>query len=423
MHKSIKYYLTFLILVIVTATFGQKKTYSPFSRYGIGELNTTGYGQNAAMGNSGIGLKSNDHLNILNPASYSSIDSMSFFFEAGITGYSQMFKSDEGEETYKNIDFNYFAMGFPISRRIHSSWGLRPFSNSGYNFEFSDDTNLNKAIGTGNLTSAYGGLSFKATPHLSLGVHGTYLFGNIRHTSFIEFLDDSDAYKYGIQSELYASDFFFDFGAQYTHQIAEDKNVTVGLTYRPLAAISGNFQKTVAKGSQYAEDGKLFETNIVIPEASDSSDISSFDLAREVGFGLSYSHNNHLLLAADYSLGSWGEITFPDGNTKTTNNYHASAGAEYIPNIRSRNYLNRIRYRAGIKYNEEYIKINNQNINNFGITFGVGLPYSRSKTSINLAVELGKKEPAGNFDMIENYGKVTINFTFHEFWFIKRKFD
>ena len=423
MHRNYRYSLLLLLALLATTLHGQKRTYSPFSRYGVGELNNTGYGQNAAMGNTGIGLKSDNHLNILNPASYSGIDTMSFFFEAGITGFSQEFSSGDGNETYNNIDFTYFAMGFPISRKIHTSFGLRPFSNSGYKFEFSDGTNNNRAIGTGNLTSAYGGFSIQPTPNLSLGIHGSYLFGNIQHTTFIEFPEDEAAYKYGVQSELHASDFFFDLGAQYTHQLAEDKSVTLGLTYRPKTAINGDFQRTVAKGTDYSEDGKLFSTNYIITEATDTSDVSGFDMAQSIGIGVSYKKGDQLLLAADYTTSNWGDVTFPDGHTKTTNNMLFSAGAQYTPNSRSENYLARMKYRAGLKYGEEYIQIGDDKINNFGITFGIGLPYNRSKTSVNLVFEYGTKKPTGNLDMSETYGKVTLNFTFHEFWFNKWKFQ
>jgi hypothetical protein len=424
MHKNYRYhFLLLLALFVSTATFSQKRTYSPFSRYGVGELNTTGYGQNAAMGNTGIGLKSDNHLNILNPASYSGIDTMSFFFEAGISGFMQNFSSSQSDESYKNIDFTYFAMGFPISRKIHTSLGLRPFSNSGYKFEFSDGTNLNKAIGTGNLSTAYGGVSFQPAKNLSLGIHGSYIFGNIQHTTFIEFSDDVTAYKYGVQSELHTSDFFFDLGAQYTQQLSADESLTMGVTFRPQASISGDFQRTVAKGTKYSDDGKLFTANYIINEASDTSDVSGFDMARSIGVGLSYKRSDQLLLAADFVTTNWGDVTFPDGHTQTTNNMQMSAGAQYTPDSRSENYLARMKYRAGVKFGEEYIKIGNDKINNFGITFGIGLPYNRTKTSVNLVFEYGNRKPTGNLDMTETYGKVTLNFTFHEFWFNKWKFQ
>jgi len=423
MHRLTRYHLLVFTILITTSVFAQKRTYSPFSRYGLGELNTAGFGQNAAMGNTGIGVRNSFHLNRLNPASYSAMDTMSFFFEAGITGYNQEFESDGGQEEYNNVDFSYFAMGFPISRKFHMSWGLRPFSNSGYKFEFSDGTTLNRAIGTGNLTSAYGGLSFTPTPALSLGMHATYLFGNIQHTTFIEFLGDETAYKYGVQSELHANDFFLDFGAQYTQELSDNEDLTIGITFRPQTAISGDFQRTVAKGTQYSQDGKLFNANYIITEASDTSNISSFDMAQSLGFGVSYTKNDKLTLAADYILSNWGDVTFPDGHTNTINSSHFSAGIQYLPNQRSQNYLARMRYRAGVKYSQEYVQIDNNEINDFGITFGIGLPHNRSKTSVNLAFELGKRKPSGDLQMTESYGKVTVNFTFHEFWFMKRRFD
>jgi hypothetical protein len=424
MHKTNRFHILLLLALLVSTTaFGQKRTYSPFSRYGVGELNTTGFGQNAAMGNTGIGLKSDNHLNILNPASYSGIDTMSFFFEAGITGFSQEFSTGGGNETYTNIDFSYFAMGFPINRKIHASMGLRPFSNAGYKFEFSDGTNLNRAIGTGNLSTAYGGVSLQPAKNLSLGAHASYIFGNVQHTTFIEFPDDNAAYKYGVQSELHVSDFFFDLGAQYTHQISEEKSMTFGITYRPGASLNGDFQRTVAKGTSYSEDGKLFSPSYIITEATDTSDVSGFDMAQSFGVGLSYKKGDQLLLAADYTMANWGDVDFPDNHTQTTNSSQISAGAQYTPDSRSQNYLARMKYRAGVKFGEEYIQIENDKIENFGITFGIGLPYNRSKTSVNLVFEYGTRKPTGNLDMTETYGKVTLNFTFHEFWFNKWKFQ
>jgi len=429
MHKIIRYNLFFFVFLVSVSSYGQKRTYSPFSRYGLGELSEGGFGQNAAMGNAGIGHRSNNHLNNLNPASYSAIDSTSFFFEAGITSFSQTFESGAREEQYNNIDFSYFAMGFPLAKNIHTSWGLKPFSNTGYKFEYSDENSLNRAIGTGNLSSAYGGMSFRPFSNFSIGTHATYLFGNIQHTTFIEFPEDQAAYKYGVQSEVHASDFFFDFGAQYTQKIDESRELTMGITFRPQTPVNGDFQRTVAKGFQYNQDGKLFtpETNIVIEEASDSSDIKSFDLPQSLGFGISYKkrkESEELIFNADYVLSNWGEITLPDGHSNTTKSSHLSAGAQYIPNKRSQSYFGRMSYRAGIKYNQEYIKINKEQINNFGITFGIGFPYNRSKTSVNLAFELGKRGSSSNKEILsENYGKVILNFTFHENWFRQRKFD
>jgi hypothetical protein len=62
-------------------------------------------------------------------------------------------------------------------------------------------------------------------------------------------------------------------------------------------------------------------------------------------------------------------------------------------------------------------------LTDFGISFGVGLPLKRSKTSFNLAFEWGQRGTTDDNLVKENYAKVTMNLTLHEFWFLKRKFE
>ena len=66
--------------------------------------------------------------------------------------------------------------------------------------------------------------------------------------------------------------------------------------------------------------------------------------------------------------------------------------------------------------------IEDQQIKDFGISFGVGLPLKRSKTSFNLAVEMGQRGTTDYNLIQENYTRFIFNMTFHERWFVKRKF-
>ncbi len=424
MYKPLGYLLFPLLLMLVIQPLeGQKRTFSPFSRYGLGELETRELGQSQGMGGTGIGMRSNEHLNNLNPASYSAMDSLSFFMEAGITGFTQTFKSFMGKETYNDMDFNYFAMGFPVTQKVFVSLGLQPYSNAGYNFEYTANTALNKAIGTGNLTSVYGGIAIKPIRSLSLGAHATYLFGNLQHTTFVEFIDNPTAFKYGVQTEIHASDFFFDLGAQYSIKINKSNTLIFGLTFQPQTSISGDYQKTAAKGMVYAQDGKLFQSNILIPEASDTSNVKGFDLPDAFGAGVSYNWNNRLVVAADYSTQKWGDAGLMENLSSVTTSNKFSAGAEFIPDERSQSYLGMIRYRVGVRYLEDYIKLNNHQVKDLGISFGVGLPLSRTKTSVNVAFEVGKRGTSERSQLEETYGKLKINFTFYEIWFRQRKFD
>ena len=52
------------------ALHAQNSTTSPYSGFGIGELEMSSGGRNAAMGQTGIALRSNLFLNTANPASF-----------------------------------------------------------------------------------------------------------------------------------------------------------------------------------------------------------------------------------------------------------------------------------------------------------------------------------------------------------------
>jgi len=76
----------FFSLLITISCFGlsaQNNTSSPYSGLGIGELEMSSGGRNTAMGQTGIGLRSNLFMNTANPASLTAIDPQSFLFDIG----------------------------------------------------------------------------------------------------------------------------------------------------------------------------------------------------------------------------------------------------------------------------------------------------------------------------------------------------
>lgn len=68
---------------LMTMTYAQHNTSSPYTRYGYGNIIDGGYGQSRAMGGLSYGVRPSQYINAVNPASYTSIDSLTFRFEAG----------------------------------------------------------------------------------------------------------------------------------------------------------------------------------------------------------------------------------------------------------------------------------------------------------------------------------------------------
>lgn len=431
-NKYIILSVSLFIFLVSSGTFAQQRTYSPYSRYGIGDIQEAGFGRNFGMGNTGIALSSRFNLNDMNPASYTGMDSISFYFEGGMMGFSQKMKTPQSTNQFSDINFAYFAMGFPVAKWGFFSLGLKPSSYVGYEF-FSDNSGsvevtdanyyLNTLKGNGSIARAYAGLAVRPVKNLSLGMHFAYHFGNLRNTSLIQLPNDALALSAGTAEKIRMNDINFDFGAQYRLELDNNKAVTFGATFVPEQKAQGEIEIQSGQGTSIDK-----ETNTV--EITESSDYIKSDIVAELpasyGLGVAYELNDKLVASVDYSTSLYSKAKIPGINNGVTvkdrNKY--AFGMEYIPNDRSADfYPSRIRYRLGTYYVQDYIVKDGNQLEDFGISFGVGLPLKRSKTSLNLGVQWGQRGTSDNNLTKEDYLKFTMNLTLHEFWFVKRQFD
>jgi hypothetical protein len=85
--------------------------------------------------------------------------------------------------------------------------------------------------------------------------------------------------------------------------------------------------------------------------------------------------------------------------------------------------LKRVTYRAGARFSKSGIVVDNKEINDFGITFGMGLPLGRNLSNINLGFELGKRGTKYGDLVEESYFKVNVGLSLNDKWFIPRKIN
>lgn len=65
--------------------------------------------------------------------------------------------------------------------------------------------------------------------------------------------------------------------------------------------------------------------------------------------------------------------------------------------------------------------LKNESINDYGMTFGLGLPVGLSK--INIGFELGKKGTTTQNLIQENYFNLNIGLSLSDLWFRKREIN
>ncbi len=415
-------------MLIPLSLVAQNNTNSPYTRFGYGELADRSFGAGRAMGGIGVGLKSPDQINPMNPASYSCIDSLTFIFDFGVSGQLSWF--DDGINKQKNINGNieYIALQFPVHRRIAVSAGLLPYSYVGYRFGAVRSTEggfeyMERYEGSGGLNDLYFGASIDIwKKRLSVGANVGYLFGRINHEQLSSIGGDTE-YNTIRDQVLDVRDVKLDFGIQYSHPIGKREEIVLGLTFSPKNSLNATYIS-----STYKVAGGSGASEVL---TADTTKNRAFDLPNSFGAGLSYVNKDKLTLAADVLYETWDKASYNDSKDEFKNRFRVAAGGEYIPNYQNRNFFNRVKYRVGAHFSNSYLCINNTDdvaykgngYKEYGVSLGLGLPLIDNRSMINVAFEYTKIHPSGVNMIDEQYFRFTVNYTFNEMWFWKKKVD
>ncbi len=423
-----------LAIMTVTANAQTNGSNSSYSRFGLGTLADQSQGFNRGMGGVGIALHQGNRVNMLNPASYASIDSLSFILDAGMSLSAGHMKSGGSSVNVNNCSLDYVNAGLRLRKGLGMSFGFVPYSTIGYNFyrerNVTNDQTTTQLIkttstyaGDGGLHQTYVGLGWNPIGHLSIGMNASFMWGTISHSmaqAFYEGESSSTAYsKLNSVHEANLKTYKLDFGVQYPIRLTANDWLTVGAT--------------VGLGHKIKSDATLTRYTSV----GDSTEVtakSPFDLPYTYGGGLAWQHKNTLQVAADYRFEGWdecrtphaiskpGELTYTGATGDYKNRSRFAAGVQYTPDPSSKNYLKRIQYRMGGNYSTPYLRVNGQDgPSEMTLSAGLGLPIINNRSVVNLNFQWLHRKPSSISLITENYFMVNIGLTFNESWFMKFK--
>lgn len=424
-------FISGLFVCLGATSFAQNNnTSSPFSIYGLGDLHSYSSGRFAAMGGASIGSRHHIQINSANPASYTAIDSMSFNFEFGVDGRFSEYKSATSKYATNDINFRYFSWSFPVTRWSAVAMGIQPYADKGYEIYVEKDHPTLGRIshsyaGSGTISKAFLGAGFNITKSFSVGTNVYYLFGTENQNNSIYFRDDPEEYGYNEVETLRLRDFGYMLGFQYDLKLKNDDFLTIGATLEQKTDFTAFHYLNQEKVLQYT-GGTLTDSIYTTPDTR-----SLIQLPSSLGLGLSYCQLDKLEINFDYYYAKWSDVSlngpsslFQTSLSKLTNRSRVSFGVEYTPESTSiRSYLKRVQYRAGAHFEKSYLEINNQQLNESGISFGIGLPVTHSRSTLNLAVEFGRRGSIKQNLIRENYTKISLYLNLFDRWFIQRKYD
>jgi hypothetical protein len=420
----IKKFIIPAFLLFSVISFAQQATSSPYSFYGIGDVKFKGTAENRAMG--GLTIFSDSiHLNFQNPASYTSLKLTTF--SLGGTYLTTKLTTSSQSENARRTALDYLAVGLPFGK-FGIGFGLLPYSSVGYNIESTTlatttpvvaPAEIKKYNGNGGLNKVFAGFGYAITPKLSAGVDISFNFGKIE-TYSLRFVE-------GIQfgsREKNLSDIggaTFTVGTTYNTKISSKLTGFGSLTYSPASILKSTNERNIAT-IQYSSSG----AEIIVDPLDVTVDNTSLKLPSKLAFGFGIGQNRKWMLGTEITFQQSSDMgnRFNDiNNVKFENAVKYTIGGYYVPNYTSfSKYFEKITYRAGLRYENTGLVINNKSINDFGVTAGLGLPIIGAFSNINIGVEYGKRGTTSANLVQENYTNITIGFSLNDKWFQKKRF-
>lgn len=402
----VKKLLVVLICALSLQINAQDKAASPYSFYGIGTLKFKGTVENRSMGGLSI-FTDSIHLNLRNPASYVSPnlkvfneESRPVKFSVGGSNNSLTLKGENSETKANTTTFNYVAFSFPIGR-FGAGFGLLPYTAVGYKLESdnnNDDLVDNRYQGEGGLNKAFIGLGYMITDNLSIGVDVSYNFGNTQNNS-IGFLydDNGDLIQYQTleQNRSDLSGINTNFGLTYKTMINEKLQLTSSVTYAPKSNLKSNNTRTFSTVIYNQTSGQSVTVNTVDGNLEEQN-LKSTDLSlpSRLAFGGGLGKPRKWFVGAEYTLTNTSEFSNPIIAIEDANFVNASGfavGGFFIPDYNSfSSYWKRVTYRSGVHFENTGLNIKGEDINEFGMSFGVGLPVGGFFSNANVGLEFGK---------------------------------
>jgi hypothetical protein len=475
--------LAFLLL-FVSELHSQNLTFSPYSRYGIGEVNQRVNAHIMGAGGAFIALQPDTLMPILlnqsNPAALAHIRLATL--DVGLQAELHRFITTSANIQKRTVNFNYGMIGFPIRNNGGLAFGITPLSASGYNLETQTE-----APGVGNVTYLYAGqggvnkafvgygvLPFKnaelnyrkklkqslnadkviafskyklagkkLASATSFGCNAHYLFGTLEQSTRISYPANGFFVSTQRQRDIGINGFNAQFGFQTAYTIDSVKRTIDSLSGKRALnnkiKFSFGYYLTLNNTLPVKYDMVVFNylpTSLgnqvdrdTILNIEGQRSVMRLPLEQGVGFGFRKGDKWHIL--ADAAITDWSNFQLIDTVKEMKTSYRFALGVHFIPDRMASGtgaYIKRIQIRAGAYHNTGYVEIRNTLISRSAVTAGLGLPVGIGRRSaiINLGAEYGQIGTTNNNLMKETYWRMNIGFSFNAFedrWFRKVRYD
>lgn len=442
-----------LLPVTVAAQTSSINAFSPYTMYGIGELNTPGTLPMRSMGGAGVARRSAGVINLLNPAAYSAAPQKTFLFNFGLEGQnyynSQTVEGASKRTAYNTFNFHDIAFQMPIAKKLGLGFSLTPYSSVGYRTKYYHEFDPSDPViadigavqylyqGEGDVTEVKVGLGWELFKNFSIGLAAQYYWGDIDRSYVMTptSITGEGNFSSTVGSDNYSiSSVKGQVGVQWNAILNKKRLLTLGAAFD----FGGNLNPEVTS--------RIYNSDLNYTTVKGDTTQLALVLPHQLTVGVFYQ-NAKWSIGLDYTYQNWGgrnkgyQMTGVSGSARSaykvryTNTSTVKFGVEYTPNRYDiRRYLKRWSYRAGFNYGTHNQTFNGDELSQYAVTLGVGVPVKFfSISTIDVGVEYGRR----GYNLSESLGlvrqqyfKFAIGFTLfaggsenNEYWFTRPKYD
>lgn len=429
-----------------TAQTSSINAFSPYTMYGIGEINTPGTLQFRSMGGVGVAARQVGTINLLNPAGFSLVSRKSLMFNVELEGQNyynyQTVAGAEKSSAYNSFNIRQIALLMPLASNLGVGFSVTPYSSVGYRMMYDHEYDPSDPVwgnvgrvnysyqGEGDVTEVKVGIGYQLFKNFSIGAAMLYYWGDIDRMFVMTPVSITGSGSYSSvvgESEYGISRVKAQFGVQWNAILTTKRLLTIGAAYDLGGRLSPKVSTVIAGDATVQEDeGSL-----------------PLELPKQLSVGAFYQ-TNRWSIGLDYTFQGWSsnryaELTGSSASNEPmrvayTDTHTIKAGVEFIPSrFDARRFWRRWSYRAGLRYGSHNQTFNGEELTEMAITCGIGAPLKfRGVSAIDVGFEYGRRgyNVSENLGLVrQQYFKFAIGFKLfggaenHDYWFMRPKYD
>lgn len=409
MRKSL---IILMLIVGTSACFAQGG--SNYSMYGIGDIHDNLSARFESMGVAGVAVPSEYAINLSNPAMWTFLKTTrvqggyNYTVHNASRDNNPLYTQNSLTQSAAGVSQVLMNFGIDTARGIDFNVGFYPYSNVNYylrrDLTVSDDGtdyySKTYYTGSGGVTEAYAGLSWKPFNFLRIGARANGYFGKVSAEVRTLFGDSQNQEQVNDRKDE-VSGYSYTFGLCFEPL----KNLLVGAYYEPIA----DFRTRLV----ISYDGQL---NSVKNDTSYSQKYG-LDYPDRMGVGVSYT-TGKFIIAADWTHQDFKNFRL-EGDSPAKYRAYETYGIG-VSRIGSHSYRagfwDKATYNLGCGYRQQYYSVFGTDINEMYASAGMDVRLI-GNFMLNTAVTYGIRGKKTENLVREQFIRLNVNVSLGESWF------